>query len=188
MIIKVIGIQKVTCRLPNCTANVITQLPHEVFELEAFSLTNAYVQCIGEQLINALNDPGRLGLIFNGLIQHILAKYGGVEEIPRIKQNEYIRSSTTQTLFFLKKLEESTSKVHTNFQLHTTKSEHEWRAQAINILSHLNSELSFDILHQLLIHNIYTTKHITFPNRTNFMTSDNFKTYYKTPTKLEKMR
>ena len=82
---KIIGIQKIICGLPKCTANVITQLPHELFGLEAFSLKNAYLRCIGEQLRNALNDHGKLGTIYKGLTQHILAKYGGSKEIPRIK-------------------------------------------------------------------------------------------------------
>ena len=35
---KIIGIQKAICGLQKCTANVITQLPHDLFGLEAFSL------------------------------------------------------------------------------------------------------------------------------------------------------
>ena len=35
---KIIGIQKAICGLPKCTANIITQLPHDLFGLEAFSL------------------------------------------------------------------------------------------------------------------------------------------------------
>ena len=35
---KIIDIQKAICGLPKCTANVITQLPHDLFGLEAFSL------------------------------------------------------------------------------------------------------------------------------------------------------
>jgi hypothetical protein len=92
---KIIGIQKVICGLPKCTANIITQLPHELFGLEAFSLKNAYLRCISEQLRNALNDPGRLGIIYKGFIQHILAKHGGAEDIQRIKYQDCIRSPTT---------------------------------------------------------------------------------------------
>ena len=55
---KIIGIQKTICGLPKCTANVITQLSHKLFGLEAFSLKNAYLRCIVEQLRNALNDQG----------------------------------------------------------------------------------------------------------------------------------
>jgi hypothetical protein len=35
---KIIGIQKIICGLPKCTTNIITQLPHNLFGLEAFSL------------------------------------------------------------------------------------------------------------------------------------------------------
>lgn len=35
---KTIGILKVICRLQECIENVIFQLPHELFGLEAFSL------------------------------------------------------------------------------------------------------------------------------------------------------
>ena len=107
---KIIGIQKTICGLPKCTANIITQLPHDLFGLEVFSLKNAYLRCIGEQLRNALNDTGRLGIIYKGLIQHILAKHGGAEDIQRIKYQDCIRSPTTRTLFLMKKREEPTSK------------------------------------------------------------------------------
>ena len=102
---KIIAIQKTICGLPKSTANIITQLPHDLFGLEAFSLKNAYLRCIGEQLRNALNDPGRLGKIYKGLIQHILAKAGGAEDIPRIKRQDCIRSPTTRTLFLMKQPE-----------------------------------------------------------------------------------
>ena len=107
---KIIGIQKVICGLPKCTANVITQLPHDLFGLEAFSLKNAYLKCIGEQLRNALNDSGRIGIIYRGLIQHILAKHGGAEDIQRIRPQDCIKSPTTRTLFLLKKKEGFTLK------------------------------------------------------------------------------
>ena len=61
---KIIGIQKTICALLKCTANIITQLPHDLFGSEAFSLKNTYLRCISEQLRNTLNDPGRLGIIY----------------------------------------------------------------------------------------------------------------------------
>lgn len=45
---KIIATQKTICGLPKRTTNVITQLPHDLFGLEAFSLKNAYLICIGE--------------------------------------------------------------------------------------------------------------------------------------------
>ena len=50
--------------VPRSTPNVTTQLPYENFGLGAFSLCNAYLRCIGEQLIDALNDSGKLGTIY----------------------------------------------------------------------------------------------------------------------------
>ena len=47
---KIIAIQKKICGLPKCTPNIVTQLPHDMFGIEAFSLKNAYLRCIGEQL------------------------------------------------------------------------------------------------------------------------------------------
>ena len=35
--IKIIAIQKKICGLPNCTPNIVTQLPHDMFGMEAFS-------------------------------------------------------------------------------------------------------------------------------------------------------
>ena len=100
---KIIAIQKKIYGLPKCTPNVVTQLPHDMFGIEAFSLKNAYLRHIGEQLQNALNDKGRLDIIYRGLTHFILAKYGGAEKIPRIKHQDCIRSPTTRTLFLIKK-------------------------------------------------------------------------------------
>ena len=52
-------------------SNAVTQLPYNMFGIEAFSLKNAYIACIGEQLINALNDKGKLGRIYNRVVKHI---------------------------------------------------------------------------------------------------------------------
>ena len=76
---------------------------HDLFGLEAFSLKNAYLRCISEQLISALNDTGRLGIIYKGLTHHILAKYGGTEEIPRITHNDCTKSPITRTLYLMNK-------------------------------------------------------------------------------------
>ena len=65
---KIIALHKTICRLPKNTSNTTTQLPHDLFGIEAFSLQNAYLRCIGEQRQNALNDKGRLGKIYYGLI------------------------------------------------------------------------------------------------------------------------
>jgi hypothetical protein len=47
---KIIALHKTICGIPKCTSNIATQLPHNLFGIEAFSLQNAYLKCIGEQL------------------------------------------------------------------------------------------------------------------------------------------
>ena len=98
---KIIAIQKKICGLPKCTPNIIIQLPLDMFGIEAYSLKNAYLRCIGEQLRNALNDKGRLDIIYRGLTHFILAKYGGAENIPKIKHQDCIESLTTRALFLI---------------------------------------------------------------------------------------
>jgi hypothetical protein len=105
---KIIALQKKICGLPNCTPNIATQLPHELFGMQAFSLNNAYIRCIGEQLKNALNDTGKLGLIYRGLTNFILAKFGGALHLLRLTSHECIRSPLTQTLYLLK----TTNEIH----------------------------------------------------------------------------
>ena len=56
----IIALYKTIRRLPKCISNAVTQLPQDMFSTETFSLKNAYLTCIGEQLINALNNKGRL--------------------------------------------------------------------------------------------------------------------------------
>ena len=46
-------------------------------------------------------------------------------------------------------------------------------------------KLSLKILHKLITLNIHTIKQISLPNGTHLMAPEDFKTYYKTPTKLE---
>ena len=99
---KVIALHKTICGLPKCLSNAVTQLSQNMFGTEAFSLKNAYITCIGEQLINALNDKCRLGRIYNGLTKHILAKHGGSLNISRITQYDRLRSPIIRTLFLLK--------------------------------------------------------------------------------------
>jgi hypothetical protein len=74
---KIIALYKKICELPNCIPNVTAQLPQNLFSMEAFSLKNAYLRCIGKQLRNALNDKGHLGYIYIGLINYVLAKHNG---------------------------------------------------------------------------------------------------------------
>ena len=100
---KIIAIQKRICGQSKCIPNIVIQLPHDMFDIEAFSLKNAYLRCIGEQLQNVLNDKGRIGIIYRGLTHFILAKHRGAENIPRIKYQDCTRSPTIRTLFLIKK-------------------------------------------------------------------------------------
>jgi hypothetical protein len=52
----------------------MTKLPHNMFGLEAFSLINAYLRCIGKNLRDALNDTSRLGIMYQGLTNYISQK------------------------------------------------------------------------------------------------------------------
>ena len=96
-----IRLQKSICDLPKSTPNVTTQLPHHLFGLKAFSLKNAYLRCIGNQLKDALNDNGMLGNIYRGLTNYIFALHGGAEN-PKITIAACLRSPTTKTIYLLK--------------------------------------------------------------------------------------
>ena len=84
-------------------SNAVTQLPHDMFGTKKNSFKKAYITCIQEQLINALNDKGRLGRIYKGLIQHILAKHGGAQILTRTSPHDCTRSPIMRSLFLLKK-------------------------------------------------------------------------------------
>ena len=74
-----------------------------------------YIHCIGQQLIQALNDPRDLGSIYQGLAKHILAEYGGSLHISKLKQQPCTRSPIARTIFLL----EREYKIHittTNFK------------------------------------------------------------------------
>jgi hypothetical protein len=99
---KIIALQKAICGLLKSTPNITTKLPHDQFGLDAQSLQTEYLTCIGKQLRNALNDPGRLGTIYKGLTNHILAKYGGSQHLPLLNKKACLHSPTARTLYLLK--------------------------------------------------------------------------------------
>ena len=184
---KIIAIQKKTCDLPKCIPNIVIQLPHDIFGIEAFSLKNAYLRCIGEQLRNALNDKGRLGTIYRGLTHFILAKHGGAKNIPKIKHQDCIRSPTIRTLFLIKKARGAHLRsTMDNFPLKATSLEQMWCHLLATQLPQINPTQTLKFLHKLLLQNIYEIKHITLPNGTNLMTLEDFKHFYVTPTKIIK--
>ena len=183
---KIIAVYKTICGIPKCTSNIATQLPHNLFGIEAFSLQNAYLRCIGEQLQNAHNDKGRFGKIYTGLLQFILAKYGGSKEITRIKYHHCVRSPIIRTLFLLKhKAGVHLKSTINNFLIDPSPLENAWMQEA-QLLHGLNPSISIKLLHKLLIHNITTLAQLTMPNDTTLMNADDFKTYHSTPSKLIK--
>lgn len=72
-----ISLHKIVCGVPKCMSNTIIELMHNMFGMKVISLKTTHLKCIGEQLINTLNDKRELGLIHNGLVKHILTKFGG---------------------------------------------------------------------------------------------------------------
>jgi hypothetical protein len=92
---KIIGLQKTICGLPKSTLNITTKLPHDQYGLDAHSLKTEYLTCIGKQLRNALNDPGRLGTIYKGLTNHVFAKYKGAQYLPFLNKKTCLHSPTT---------------------------------------------------------------------------------------------
>jgi hypothetical protein len=149
-----IQLQKDICRLPKSTPNVMTQLLHTMFGLEAFSLRNAYLRCIGKQFRDALNDTGHLGTIYQGLINYILAKNGGAQNIPIITKNACVRSPITCTLYLLKNVAGTHIRsTQTDFPLTPTKLETEWITQAQSY-PNINIKLCHHFLNKLLFYHI----------------------------------
>ena len=176
-------LDKTICSLLKCMSNVVIQLPQNMFGTEAFSLKNAYITSIGEQLINTLNDQGRLGNIYTGLTTHILAKHGGSLHLPRISPHDCTRSPITRTLYLPKKIGGAHLKnTLVQFPLLTTPIETQWMQQMHNIPT-LTTTSSLRYLHKLILYNITYLKQITHPNGTHLLTNDEFKYYYDTPTK-----
>ena len=72
-----IHLAKSICRVPNSSPNLLTQLPHEDFGMNTISLILHYVTCLGTQLSHALNNLGKLGCIYQGLVKYITVVNGG---------------------------------------------------------------------------------------------------------------
>jgi hypothetical protein len=180
----IIGFQKTICGLPRSTSKITTKLPHDQYRLDAHSLKTEYLTCIGKQLCNALNDPGRLRTIYKGLTNHILAKYGGSQQLPLLNKEACIYSPTTLTLYLLKHnglvliQTDSITFPHMETALATI-----WLQKATNYPI-ITPNLNRKYLHQLLLLNITTLEQITLPNRTTIMNEKEFQQYRKkiTPT------
>ena len=73
--------------------------------------------------------------------------------------------------------------IETDFHLNKTELEKEWRTTTE--LPYLNPKLSLKLFHKFITLNIHSIKQISLPNGTNIMSPEEFKTYYKNPTKLD---
>jgi hypothetical protein len=177
---KIIGLQKTICGLPKSTPNITTKLPHDQYGLDAHSLKTEYLTCIGKQLRNALNDPGRIGTIYKGLTNHIFAKYGGAQHLSLLNKEACLHSPTARTLYLLK--HNFLAHIQTDNTMETPLATI-WLQKTTNYTT-ITPNLSRKYLHQFLLLNITTLEQITLPNRTTIMNEKEFKQYHNkiTPT------
>jgi hypothetical protein len=134
-------------------------------------LRSAYLECIGEQLRDALNDMGRLGIIYQGLSNYIFAKNGRTQNIPRITNLACIRSPITRTLYLLKHV--AGTHLRSNqikFPLSSTKLETDWITQA-QLQPAININLCHHFFNKLILHHITSLAQLTLPNGTQLMTN-----------------
>jgi hypothetical protein len=179
---KIIALQKAICGLPKSTPNITKKLPHDQFGLNAHSLRTEYLTCIGKQLRNALNDPGRLGTIYIGLTNHILAKYGGSQHLPLLNKEACLHSPIARTLYLLR--HNGLAHIQTDkiaFPHNDTPLAEIWFQKTVNH-PNITDNLNRKYLQQLLLFNITTLEQITLPNRSTIMNEKEFQQYHKKPT------
>ena len=164
--------------IPRNTPNVTTQLPYENFGLGAFSLRNAYLRCIGEQLRDVLNDPGKLGTIYQGLTKYITAKIGGAQYISHITEKSCVHSPITCTLYLLKKV--VVAHIRSNNEdlpLQRTQLEELWFTQCTNF-PNITNKISLHFLNNLFLYHITNLSQQTRPNGNQLMNINEFTIYY----------
>ena len=172
-----IRLQKSICGLPKSAPNVTTQLPHNLFGLNAFSLTQAYLRCIGEQLRDALNDPGILGGIYQGLTNYIFSLYGGSKN-PTIPTAACLHSPITRTIYLLKTF----GRIHfRNYMdgshITTHPLEIKWLTQRLQH-PYINIKTSLCYIHRLYLLNIIDIIQLTQNYGTKLMTIQDIKRLY----------
>jgi hypothetical protein len=178
---KIIALQKAICGLSKSIANITTKLLHDQFGLDAQSLKTEYLTCIGKQLRNALNDPGRLGIIYKGLTNHIVVKYGGPQFLPLLNKEACLHSPTARTLYLLKHNGLAHIQTdNTEFPQMDTPLAKIWLQKAINY-PNITLSLNRKYLNQLLLLNITTLDQITLPNKTTIMNVIEFQKHHKNP-------
>ena len=172
-----IRLQKSICGLPKSAPNITTQLPHNLFGLNAFSLTQAYLRCIGEQLRDALNDPGILGSIYQGLTNYIFSLYGGSRN-PTIPTAACLHSPITRTIYLLK----TSGKIHfrkymDGSHIITHPLETKWLTQRLQH-PYINIKTSLRYIHRLYLLNITDITQLTQNCGTKLMTIQDIKRMY----------
>ena len=145
------------------------------------SLLPDYVNTIGQQLIQALNDPGQLGIIYQGLTKYISAKYGGSLHLNKLKQQACSRSPIARTLFLLEReFEIHVTTTNRAFPIKTTPLEQTWKkAPTYNNLSSLSKTKTQQHLDKLYMHGITTLAQIQNPDTMGILTPVEFQTRYK---------
>ena len=172
----------VPCSIPNVT----TQLPYENFGLGAFSLHNAYLRCIREQLIDALNDPRKLGIIYQRLTKFITAKIGGVQHISRITKQSCVQSPITHMLYLLKKVVGAHIRsINKDLPLQRTQLEELWFTQCTNH-PNITNKISLHFLNNLFLHHITNLCQLIRPNGNQLMNINEFTIHYGQPNKIIK--
>lgn len=90
---------KEMCNICKSTTNILTHLTNDNFgKKNTTSVLPYYVDCISQQLVQALNDPRQLGIIYKGL-----TNYEGSLDLPKLKYQVCTRSPITITLYLLEK-------------------------------------------------------------------------------------
>jgi hypothetical protein len=150
--------------------------------MNAFSFKNAYLKCIGEQLRDALNDQGRLGIIYKGLTKFILAKYDGSTILTTITTAACLHSPITLTIALL-----NDNKVHVHnfdqtFYTTSTSLENEWTNRQ-HILTSLQQTNTQKLLQKLYTFNIYTLNDLVMEDSITLINPNHFKKQYNSCSK-----
>jgi disulfide oxidoreductase YuzD len=151
-----------------------TQLPHNLFGMDAFSFKTSCLKCIGEQFRDALNDQGRLGTIYKGLTKFLMAKYGGSTTLTKITIATCLHSPTTRTIALLIENDVQIKSFDQNFHATCTEIEQQWenRKHKLTIQQQANIQ---KLLYKLYTFNVYILNNITMPNRITLMNPKDFK-------------
>ena len=139
------------------------------FGINAFSLKTIYLTCIGKQLNNALNDPGRLEKIYQGLTNHTFAKYGGDEQLSTLNKETCENSSIAKTLYLLKhKGLANIKSFQEDYHLGKSPVAEIW-LEKTSKYQRLPIELSHKYLNILILSNITTLEQITLQDKKPIM-------------------